>query len=67
MSLQQRKHMRNYSNIIGSPSASNDLRAKNHMAMPTAEFAMNSSMTQQHDPKIYGSDRKSMVNEIIRR
>ena len=69
MAMKQRKHMRNYSNIIGSPGMANDLRAKNQMAMPSAEFRIDQLMDNSYQPGMHGgSDRKThQMNNMLKR
>ena len=61
--------MRNYSSIIGSPGAANDLRQKNQMAMPTAEFSVSQILDQSHQAVLHGgSERKvNQLNNILQR
>ena len=61
--------MRNYSSIIGSPAAATDLRQKNQMAMPTAEFNMGQILNQSHQAILNGgSERKvNQINNILQR
>ena len=67
MAMRQKKHMRNYSNIIGSPGMASDLRGKNQMAMPTAEFRIDQFMDQSY-PMNGGSDRKAhQLNNMLKR
>ena len=69
MAMRQRKHMRNYSSIIGSPGAAADLRRKNQMAVPTTEFNADHLIDLTHQPLINGgSDRKTQqLNNILKR
>ena len=68
MAMKQRKHMRNYSNIIGSPGMASDLRAKNQMAMPTAEFRVDQFMDNSYQSAMGGSDRKAhQLNSMLKK